>query len=421
MTVPRAHRLQAIAVPLGAVLLVAALVVARRPDAFTRPQFWAEDGTFWFAAAYNDGPLVGLQTPAGGYYQSFARLTAAASLYFGLREAPLLFNVAAVLAQILAPLYLLSSRFARTIPDVRLRLLAALLVVGAPNTFEVQSNVTNAQTHLALLGFLIVVADAPQRAWWTVLDVCGLVLTGLSGPTCVFLVIVALLVWWREGSARHVVQLVTVAAVAVVQGLAIVSTGPATRIATPLGASLRRLLTLLGGQIFFAGMLGQATYERFFGGGGEASWLLPCLGLVGLLVVARASVLTSSWPLRMLILFAGLVLAAALLSPVVGAAPRWRTLELPGVGGRYYVLPILAWLAVLLWGACADPRPGARWLARLALAAVLLIGLPRDWRVAPREDFHFPDQVARFASAPPGTLVRIPIPPAGWHMALRKR
>src|SRR5258705_6445526 len=109
MTSPRVRRWQAIAVSLGVILVVTVLVVSRRPDAFTKPQFWAEDGTFWFAAAYNQGPLIGFRTPAGGYYQSFARLAAAASLPFGLRAAPLLFNVAAVLAQILAPLYLLSS------------------------------------------------------------------------------------------------------------------------------------------------------------------------------------------------------------------------------------------------------------------------------------------------------------------------
>ena len=36
-------------------LLGVLLVILRRPDAVTYPQFWAEDGSSWFADAYNSG------------------------------------------------------------------------------------------------------------------------------------------------------------------------------------------------------------------------------------------------------------------------------------------------------------------------------------------------------------------------------
>src|SRR5690606_38118115 len=159
-----------------------------RPDALTNPQFWAEDGRLWFAAAHNRGPLVALLEPAAGYFQTFSRLTAAAGVAVGLRAAPLVFNVAAIVGQALPPLYLLSSRLAGAIPDWRLRALAALILIGLPNSFEVQSNVTNVQTHLAILGFLIVVADAPRRRAWAACDLLLLIVGGLSGPTYVFLV-----------------------------------------------------------------------------------------------------------------------------------------------------------------------------------------------------------------------------------------
>jgi len=91
---------------------VIALIASRRPDALTRPQFWAEDGAVWYAQAYNDGAWSALLHPWTGYVQTFSRLTAAVSLSVPLVDAPLVFAVAALVAQAVPPLFLLSSRFA---------------------------------------------------------------------------------------------------------------------------------------------------------------------------------------------------------------------------------------------------------------------------------------------------------------------
>ena len=71
--------------------------------------------------------------------------------------------------------------------------------------------------------------------------------------------------------------------------------------------------------------------------------------------------------------------------------------------------------------ACADPAASARDTARLALVAVLLIGVPLDWRAAPRADLEFPRHAERFEQRRPGKRIRIPIPPEGWKMKLVKR
>ena len=408
----------------GALLYLAAvaLVVSRRPDGITYPQFWAEDGMVWFAQAYNEGALPALLSPWTGYAQTFSRLVAAVSLLVPFRDAPLVFNVAAVLAQALAPFFLASSRLASVIPDRRIRLLAALLWIGAPNGFEIQSNVTNAQTHFALLSLLIVLADAPPTRAWAVFDVSALLLGGLSGPTCVLLVPVAALAWLREPRRWRFVVLATLAVPAAVQLGVYLRTGGAGRQSTALGASAVRFLQIVGGQVFFAGTLGAKLYERLFVHGGRLFAAVPLLaGIGGLAFVARALRVSRSAPLRLFVLFATLALAAALWSPVLSAVPRWDGLRLPNVGIRYVAPPILAWLAVLLWSACADPSGRARLGARLTLAAVLLIGLPSDWRVAPRPDLDFPRHAERFERRRPGKPIRIPIPPEGWKMKLWKR
>lgn len=402
-------------------VLAVALIASRRPDGLVNPQFWAEDGTVWFAQAYNQGPLSALLTPWTGYVQSFSRLVAAASLLVPFRHAPLVFNVAAVLAQALAPFFLASSRFASILPDRRLRLLAALLWIGAPNGFEIQSNVTNVQTHLALLSLLVVVADvAPTRAWAT-FDVLALLLGGLSGPTCVLLVPVAALAWWWDRRPRRLVLLATLLVPAAVQATVYLVTGGAGRETSELGATPLRLLQILGGQVFLAGIIGAKGYAELLHRGGA---LFPVAVLVagvgGLALTTRALWVSRSAPLRLLCLFASLALAAALSGPALDAVPRWEGMKLPYVGGRYYAPPILAWLAVLLWAACADPVTHVKQLARLALAAVLLIGMPLDWVVPARPDLEFARHAERFEHRLPGKTIGIPIPPAGWKMRLHK-
>ena len=402
-------------------LAAVALVVSRRPDGITNPQFWAEDGMVWFAQAYNEGALSALLSPWTGYAQTFSRLVAAASLLVPFRDAPLVFNVAAVLAQALAPFFLASSRLASVIPDRRVRLLAALLWIGAPNGFEIQSNVTNAQTHFALLSLLIVLADPPPTRAWAVFDVAAVLLGGLSGPTCVLLVPVAALAWLRDRTRWRLVVLATLIVPALVQFGVYFGTGGAGREHTPLGASVVRFLQIVGGQVFFAGTFGAKVYERLFVLGG---WLFATItlvaGIVGLAFVARALLVSRSAALRLFVLFATLALGAALASPVLSAVPRWDGLRLPNVGIRYVAPPILAWLAVLLWSACSDPSSRVKHFARAVLACVLLIGLPLDWRVAPRPDLEFARHAERFERRRPGMKIRIPIPPEGWKMHLWK-
>ena len=405
----------------AAFLVALALVVSRRPDGITNPQFWAEDGKLWYAQAHQHG-LAALALPAAGYLQSFSRLVAGLSLAVDLRWAPLVFNAAAAVAQTMPPLLLLSERFAFAIPDLRVRVLAALLWIGAPNGFEIQSNVTNTQTHLALLALLLVLATPPRTSLGRACDVLLILLAGFSGPTCVLLVPVAALAWLRDRRRWRFVVLATLAVPAAVQLGVYLRTGGAGRQSTALGASAVRFLQIVGGQVFVAGTLGAKLYERLFVHGGRLFAAVPLLaGIGGLAFVARALRVSRSAPLRLFVLFASLALAAALWSPVLSAVPRWDGLRLPNVGIRYVAPPILAWLAVLLWSACADPSGRARLGARLTLAAVLLIGLPSDWRVAPRPDLDFPRHAERFERRRPGKPIRIPIPPEGWKMKLWKR
>src|SRR6476469_1167442 len=63
----------------GTLLLAFLIALTRRPETVTQAQFWAEDGKYWYAQAYNHGWSVLLET-YGGYFVVLYRLVAQASL-----------------------------------------------------------------------------------------------------------------------------------------------------------------------------------------------------------------------------------------------------------------------------------------------------------------------------------------------------
>lgn len=56
------------------------------------------------------------------------------------------------------------------------------MTLNIPNSWEIHVNLTNAQWHLGLLGFFIVVSRRPSGAAEWMFDLLLLALAGLSGP-----------------------------------------------------------------------------------------------------------------------------------------------------------------------------------------------------------------------------------------------
>src|SRR5215472_2407952 len=77
--------------------LVFLLLVFRRPDALTNPQFWAEDGVQFFFSQITRGTWASLFRPYAGYLHLIPRLVAAGASPLPARVAPLLYNFSALL------------------------------------------------------------------------------------------------------------------------------------------------------------------------------------------------------------------------------------------------------------------------------------------------------------------------------------
>lgn len=430
---PRVDTCDAVRVVVVALLLLAsaAAIAARAPDVFTRPQFWAEDGMVFYATAYNQPGPATLLTAYGGYLQSFARISGLLSQMVDFASAPLVMAVLALLAQMVAPVFLLSDRFAWVVPGRAQRLGLAALVLTAPNLMEVHVNVTNSHVHLAFLAFLVLLAAPRTSRAWRAFDVGVLVLSGVSGPFCVLLWPVAGLCWWRRRDRWSAIRLACVLGAALLQ-IAVMSPGivlPGTgahrgmasrRLRGPLGASIGNLLEIFGGQIVVGGLTGVRTYARLYAGAFAAHpWLPGLIGVAGIAFVARAAWVTSSFALRLLLLFGALHLAAGLASPIIiSDAPLWELLQLPGAGQRYYYTMTIAFLATVVWTLAADPRVAIRVVAGGGFVLLVLVGIPGDLRIPPRADFDFPAQAERLAWSPPGTIVELRTPPDPFRMVL---
>src|ERR1700741_3365407 len=108
-----------IAFQVGAFLLAFLIMFSRRPDAVLLPQFYAEDGTFWYADAYNHTWRCLFMAEAG-YLHTVPRLVALFALPFPLAAAPAVMNAFAFFFQILPINVFLSSRFSSVALNVRI-------------------------------------------------------------------------------------------------------------------------------------------------------------------------------------------------------------------------------------------------------------------------------------------------------------
>lgn len=395
------------------------ILVLRAPGYFITPQFWGEDGRFWFANAYEAAnPLLVLFTPEFGYINLYARLVGALAQLFPLVLAPSVFLLGAAFVQ-LSVLGVLGSRaLARQIPDSRARLLLAVTYLAAPNSAEVQLNLTNAHTHLALLQFLLLISLPPCTLVGRLLVGIVLVVGALSGPFAIFLSPIALYLWMsskpprKDGWWRYLIPIVG----GLAQGACVLLSGEDRF--SELGATLHRFFQIIGGQIGISSIIGIHSFSYL-----SSIELLPSKSvlLVGGVTcgVLIFTLLRGPIALRLFVAFSMLSLAAALLSPKAAASgPQWMGLIPPGHGNRYFVLPGFAFVLSLLW--LVNYRSPNLRGAKLILVGIFAGGVISDYRLPPRIDYNYTAQVADFERLPSGTTGSFQIPP-GWYIQLIKR
>lgn len=400
------------------ILLGLFVLFLRRPDALLNAQFWAEDGTVWFADAYAMG-IRSLLTTQDGYFQTLPRLASLISMPLDFRYAPLIFNAVALLVQIL-PVGLLLSSSAERLAPLRARWLLAFIYLLLPNTAEVQGNVTNSQWYLALAACLVLFVETDS---WTLKIRDGLILTlsGLSGPFSILLSPIAVWQYLRERSSNAMWKAMVIVCAAVVQTSALFWLSHAIRVPNSLDSDPRLPLAVFGRQVVVSGLIGSTGYSWALNNLPQFTLVVAGLSCVFLALVIHA-VFNGNRALRGFIAFACFIFVAGLVSPS-GDFSQYSPLRLLSRstdGVRYWLIPMLCMAACLVWG---TRRGNPRWVRILAFVFLTLgtIGVVADFRYPKRIDYGFSSYVRTFEMLEPGHPLSIPINPEGWSMTLIKR
>jgi hypothetical protein len=401
-----------------AAVLAALALYSRRPDALRYPQFFAEDGHVWYQQAYNWGWLHALLHPDGAYFQTLPRLVASVSLLFPLARAPLIFNLCGLAVEAAPALFLLSRRL-QSLGSLTVRCVLAFLYLAIPNMAETHATIEYGQWHLAVLAFLVLIAEPPQSRAGVVFDIAVLALCAVTGPFCIFLLLPAVVLCVAKRQSWNYLRFLVLSAGAVVQGLSLLLNLHQDRSHAPLGASLTGFCRIVAGQIVLPIFQGRNRLEHWGHTSHQVSIVAVVVTVLAITAAAYA-LLRGPLPLRCFLLFAGTVFAAALVFPMGSlSGSQWQALSAPESGARYWLIPEAAAIAVLVWMIGPDRQIWLRATAGV-LAITMLLAIVKHWQYWPMPNLHFPTYAMKFEQLSPGATMTIPLNPPGWSMTLIK-
>jgi hypothetical protein len=327
------------------------VLVARRPDAILRPQFWAEGGPIFYAPTYfHDAPTL-IVAPYAGYLHLAPRLVAEAERWVPPYHAPQLGALISLAVVVLLAALLASERLANVLPARWMRIALAGLLIATPSAYEILGVEVNLQVYLAV--YLVALAIARPSTGWVgrLADGIGAILAGLSGP---FSILLAPLFWLRRG------------------WLALIVTACATNQTAAILLAPQRPITLASaGDVLDVVLL---RINSAVLGSTVGSSVPPALA-IGL--IAATVVLVLGAPFRKAwapFMYAALVVsAAAVVSDGAGLGVHAR------YGERFFLMASLAAGLLIVCGLLSPYRPTV--VTAKVMGVLLILGIAVDLRI----------------------------------------
>jgi hypothetical protein len=156
-----------------------------RPDAFSNPQFWGEEGSVFFADAYHYG-FKSLFNVCHGYHQLFPRFIACSAqlIQIPYEYIPTVY----VYSWLMVLITLISYIWFRLEIDNAKKIFISLILVIIPLQSEIIMNLTNVQWLLALFPVIIFSNSQLRNGKWFFIDLLILIFAGLTAPNFTILI-----------------------------------------------------------------------------------------------------------------------------------------------------------------------------------------------------------------------------------------
>jgi hypothetical protein len=383
-------------------LSAAAILFIRKGDSLVNPQFWAEDGSIFFAQQYNEGAMAMLE-PYAGYMHFVQRVIA--FLSEGLLSyafIPAAYSYSCLLLTLVVVAEVFSPRL-----SLRYKPLVALAVVLVPHyTNEVFLNIANVQWILALLLIMNLLKESPnekfgnvraQLAW----DIAVTIVCGLTGPFVMLLLPLYIWKWARNRNVPNAAIGLSALAASCVQIYFVM------KFPEPHQEWMKRIDA-------YVGVIGCKLFGSLFAGEYGIEIWDPYAATIGFVFFVAFLVWAAPDTKSRRVV---LILLAVLLAVTAAAIHKFRAM--PGVlgpiyqGQRYFYIPhiMLIWSLII----CLDnPRRWVRLLIGVLLGAVLVSSLVSGFRSPAPPDKRW-DICSKMIGKYP---IEIRINPGGWRIHL---
>ena len=326
------------------------LGVLRRPDALLNPVFFQEDRLFYEEA--REG--VAIWHPYAGYLHLVPRLIGGLQSRLEPTPAALLGTIVALAVMAAIAAFVASSRLRSVLPDPRLRLAVAMLVVCIPQGAEPLGAPSHLQWYLALFLVARLFADPPRTALESWGERAAVVIACLSGPLGILL---APLYWLR---ARPLLPWLAVSSA--VQLVVLLASPRAAG-----GYPIPMLLDIIATRAIDQSIIGKAILLI------ADVRVLVAVVLLALLAVGLRSIPRSLW------LSGAYLMVVPLAFGLAGNPDRTAIMLTPWAAQRYFVI-----IGFMLAAAVLLAAWHRRGLVQLALVALLAGGLAVSFQLAPR-------------------------------------
>lgn len=379
------------------------LLAFRRPDAFTSPWFYAEEGRDFCADAYRDG-WISLSGTVNGYFHLYPRIVANLGLSLGLSIAHMpWFNLAGVLIMYGV---LWGYTFLRFPGPVAWRCIAVLCTVLPPLGNELWMNMTNVQWPMALLIPLIVFGRSTSGKAWRAADALVLGLACFTGPFALVFAPVLFLAWWASPrGARARIRRVHIAVIvwaAALQVLALFTYGSVERTVGAFSPWEEGFVRAVFQQLWYPVLaVGVRSVPLW------AQVVLVMAGVGCLFIALRKAV--AAWP------FIGCAVVLVLVTLYsYRSAPGFLSPYDAGI--RNFYLPTV----LTAWSLAAVPWPHARRAVIIANAVLLWWAVQAVIFIGPKR-YARPGIIIDEAAIARGETLEVPIDPPGWTLRLVPR